>query len=139
MSHKRVSQQGQVTDEVVQRLREAQRRLAVQNYHDGKQHGRVWACKHADAAQLRRLREFLDHIGPDRKRYFSSYGHSAYSLAERLFFVMNPENDSDRDAAREFWDAGGDSGLLKAADPSTFLRGFAVGAVAVWAAVEKKL
>jgi hypothetical protein len=56
----------------------------------------------------------------------------AWSWAEQLYFIIDPQNDGDRSKASDFWES-----YEPVSDD--FVRGFALGAMDVWDEVSHKL
>ena len=62
-----------------------------------------WAKSGANNAQLSRIAKFAKEICPsDWDRWFDG-GNDAFTAAERLFFVLEPSQDGDRETAAKFW------------------------------------
>jgi hypothetical protein len=62
-----------------------------------------WARDDAKRVELSRLAEFAKGFCPtDWDRWFTMSSGNAYTAAERLFFVLHPDRDGDREAAANF-------------------------------------
>src|SRR4051812_43994622 len=77
-------------------------------FESGKSSGRIWVTKKTPAAapeELVRLDEFYEGLGSDAGRWFCDDDKlSAFSTAERVYFVLSPDDDGDRKEARAFWE-----------------------------------
>lgn len=89
-------------------------------------------CKHDTATPdaLARLDRFHGRLGGSVHwdRWFSDDAGGAYTAAERVYFVLNPDHVGYREEARSFWEAVLFPG---AADdlPPAFVEGFVAGAL----------
>jgi hypothetical protein len=131
-----------VMTNVLERLRASKRKSESADYQNGYALGKEWAEQSAEASELQRLEELHDKLVDqpqfDWDDYFNE-GGSAYSTDERLYFEINPDDDSDRKAADDFWECAAGDALQKAANKSAFLKGFAEGAIDLWLTVKNEL
>lgn len=103
----------------------------VTQYEGGKATGQRWVTQMVTPPEeLARLYEFSNSLGDtfDWGEWFSNGPNDAYRTAERLYFVLAPDHDGDREKAQSFWE----SVLFpEAADDlsSEFVEGFAAGAL----------
>jgi hypothetical protein len=131
--------------DLVQKLRAAKARVADKEHVAGQEAAREFFRRSADnpkmatdlMEELTRLERFQDRCGHDWGRVFDE-GSSAYSAAERLYFVLHPENDRDRRVSTDFWEfvLGDDASM---ADDPRFVQGFADGLLAAWDEVKDQL
>lgn len=126
--------------DVIERLRASTQRASSEEFRAGCEAGQKWAKNRAEAIELQRLEEFQDalerEVTTSWNAFFCDDPHSAssaYTVAEKLFFVIQPECQGDREGADAFWRKAGDK-----LSPE-FLRGFGEGALAVWSAVKGQL
>jgi hypothetical protein len=103
----------------------------VAEYEGGKATGQRWVTQMVTPQEeLARLYELWNTLEDtvDWGEWFSNGPNDAYSTAERLYFVLAPDHDGDRDEAQSFWEA-----VLfpEAADDLTpeFVEGFVEGAL----------
>lgn len=133
-------------ESTIKRLKKSKEQAMENAYKDGYEAGRQWVDgfgdKDGDAEmeELDRLKDFHDHPGRDArygwKEFFDSeYGSSAYSTAERFYFLIHPEDDGDRGEAEEFWRSILDDGCDVLVYDEWY-RGFAEGALKVLFDVE---
>jgi hypothetical protein len=91
--------------------------------------GRKWAREKARPEELQRLARLAEQLqystNPSWAGWFSENPGQAFSAAERLYFVLRPDRDGDREAAATFWGPH----EAEARDPD-FVQGFAEGALA---------
>jgi hypothetical protein len=120
--------------DVVNRLRDTKRESDKALFQDGREWGESWAKDQAEACELQRLEESRSCW----KDELSEGVSSAYSVAERLYFLIRPDDDRERDSAASFWDD-----VVKApehkVEQSCWVRGFAEGAWDVWETVKGQL
>ena len=130
-------------DDVIQRLKVSKERMENDEYKEGEKVGRRWASRKGGARELMLLERFLESLDGEpsfgRDEFFSGYGSSAYSTAEQLYFAIHPENNRDRDSAKDFWERALGEDDVHKAESDSFLRGFAEGAEAVWLEVRSQL
>ena len=118
---------------VVGRLR------ASQDEHDeylqlsGHFDGQAWAESVATAPELRRLKQARDPWGSD---WYFGVGSSAYSDAERFFFIVRPKFDGDRALAEEFWE---DVTGVPQTPETAYIQAFAEGAMKIWDEFEDQI
>lgn len=65
-----------------------------------------WAQDHAEEWQLRRLETLIDELrygSADWNQWFTTGHEAAFGAADRLFFVLYPADDGDREASARFW------------------------------------
>ena len=90
--------------------------------------GQKWAANEATCDHLDRLNELYEQlrhepIGWDS--WFSDQPSGVHTTAERLFFVIEPEQHGDRSAAETFWECFEHAYDLDA----EFVKAFAEGAI----------
>jgi hypothetical protein len=126
--------------DVIERLRASKRKSDSEQSRDGYTAGQAWAERHAEAAELERLDSFVTCIEQDSSDWdgFLDASGSAYGPGERLYFALQPDDDGNRGAARDFWEGAARAEALDSL-PGEFIRGFAEGALSVWHRVEDKL
>jgi len=126
-------------NDVIERLRGSRRKSDTAEYREGEAAGSNWAMHNAEAAQLERLREYLDGLsGHDAVLVFDPVG-SAYSGAEYIYSVIDPECAEDREAADCFWTMVlGETETEQTIRPES-VRGFVQGALDVWNKVRTQL
>jgi hypothetical protein len=125
--------------DAIERLRGSKRKSDTAEYKEGEAAGRDWAMHTAEAAQLERLRVYLDtFLGHDEVLLFDPVA-SAYSGAEVIYFSIDPECGEDRDSADGFWTmALGETETEQTIQPES-VRGFVQGALDVWNEVRTQL
>jgi hypothetical protein len=103
-------------------------------YDNGNATGQRWVTKKgAPQEELARLDQFRSSLEDtvDWGRWFSDEPNDAYSTAERLYFVLTPDHDGDRDEAQSFWEF-----VVRARDmadiTASFVEGFVEGALEAW-------
>jgi len=129
--------------DVIERLRASKRKSDSEDFQDGFLAGTEWAEKRAEAAELERLEALHKRLSKDPSydwnAFFGEWGSSAYSVAEQLFFELQPHCDGDRNSASEFWlcafDNEGEGEELR----PELIKGFAEGALKVWNIVQDSL
>jgi hypothetical protein len=122
--------------DVIQRLRASTHASNDQEFNSGFSAGQQWAEREAAASDLKRLDGFHFQARHDWSTFFdSNAGSSAYTTAERLYTVFNPDADP-RDAG-EFWCPIVGEG--KEHESDQWVRGFAEGALNVWWKVKDQL
>lgn len=127
--------------DVIARLRESKRQSSSAAYKEGFECGQAWVEDYAESDQLDKLQCLFEERRSDSytwEDYFNSNcGSSAYTVAERLAFVIEPQSDGDSSEAAFFWEgvAGDDAPL----DKDDWVRGFAEGALDIWGRVKDQL
>jgi excisionase family DNA binding protein len=128
-------------DPVLRRLRASKQRVQKTAYHAGEAAGRWWAEELAEVDELAALEQARDRAPQDWPRLFQQYAHDAYSVGERVAFLIRPHEDGNRQAAQDFWDElmpVEDRPAEKARDPD-YVQGFATAALDLWARVKDRL
>jgi hypothetical protein len=124
---------------LVERLRKSKETYEEHLWAAGHEAGKQWATEAAEFDELNRLSELRAQLSiHDLPRFFED-GNSAYSAGERLFFVIRPEEDGERDAARDFWKSLDIDGGTDLADKGSFAYGFFKGAIEILDSVEDEL
>jgi len=118
--------------DVIERLKVSREKGANAAYKSGFEAGQKWAREKAEAPQLERLERRRD---PQHDWYFTE-GSSAYGACEHFYFIIEPDQDGDRGAARVFWEQ---VGLEEESKDETVVQGFAEGAMDVWDEVKDKI
>lgn len=115
----------------------AQRSDETAQYEAGKHAGRLWVTKKqppASSEELDRLDEFHRAMegSTDWDIWFSDGGLvlSAFTTAERLYFILTPYHDGDRDEAQSFWEFVAWPHEMDDISPS-FVEGFVIGVLEV--------
>jgi hypothetical protein len=101
----------------------------------GMKAGRDWVCEAAKPSELRRLERMT---GEEFEAILTRDRRAAFCIAEKLAFVMLPDEDQDRDGASDFW-----SRAMRGTAPEdlddVFLRGFVSGALEAWEEIKPQL
>jgi hypothetical protein len=128
-------------EDVIARLRASKRSQPSEVYRGGHEAGRKWARADAEAIELKRLNTFQDECRGDAwHRFFDSEAaSSAFSPAELLVFVIQPENEADRRAAADFWEAVTGEKRSALATRDEYIKGFAEGALELWDEVKNHI
>lgn len=121
--------------DVVQRLRASKLAEASESRKVGHEDGRAWAMNVAESGQLKRLAVSRDRSGVAWEAGWAGAG-TAYSPSELFYFVIEPDDDKDRNAAEEF--SGEHMSEGYECEPE-YVIGFADGALEIWNEVESKL
>jgi hypothetical protein len=122
--------------EVIDRLRASKQKHESDQYKEGHEAGREWAKNEAEAGELIRLEKLHDACSPaEWGQFFWTSDRDAYGAAELFVFKIWPDDDGDRDAARNFWDGQGHEEY----PDDDFVRAFAEGALEIWGHVKGKL
>ena len=125
--------------DVIDRLRATKVEEGNDMHEAGYETGQQWAKHDASAKQLKRLDALRGRLLHDWDESFDSQcGSSAYSIAERLFFEIEPNCDGERSEASEFWETAAPDDTHSIEDDD-WLRGFADGALAVWGEVKSQV
>lgn len=129
--------------DVIARLRASKRKHEDHTYELGHSAGKDWARNQAEVPELQRLESLHDQYGHTHEwdLIFSSDDTSAYGVGEGFYFTIQPNDNGDRQAAEEFWQAntGGDDRGRELMSDDSYVRGFAEGALAVWDEVKDQL
>lgn len=125
-------------DDVIQRLRASKTSSENELYQEGFEVGQQWAKEDAEAIELKRLQNLRDHLAMAWEGCFDPASQQTYNASQWVVFAIRPETDKDRHAAEEFW---GDVLVdeFPKAEEDQFVRGFAEGALEVWAEVSPHL
>ena len=102
-------------------------------FEAGRSTGRLWVTKKepaATAAELAHLHEFYASLGADAEQWFYCVV-SAFTAAERVYFVIVPDRDGSRREAKSFWEFTAWPSKLNDLS-SEFAEGFVVGALEAW-------
>jgi hypothetical protein len=130
------SKQEKDMKDVIQRLRASKVESDDADFLEGKSAGESWARDDASAKELGRLETARQRAGHDWGRLFHEHGGSAYSHGEWLASVIAGDSNLDRAGRGEVLERMiGDDEDDKHAD-GAFMRGFAEGALDVWAQVK---
>jgi hypothetical protein len=134
-------------DEVIERLRASKAKATNEDTQAGLKTGRRWAKGQAGVQELERVEKLIADVG----RGYDSLGAyirdslpiiagstDCYSLSEKVYFQMFPEDNGDRTAAASFWERTLVDNAGKAVNP-VFLEAFLEGAEEVWDAVKDRL
>ncbi len=125
--------------DVIQRLQASKRRYQEEATQAGYDEGAKWAREQAEYDELRNL--FMAPNGTSMifsiDTFFTTGSGDAYCSAERFVFVIRPELDGDRQAARDFW--GAIFGDIADLPQDELVIGFASGALDVWGLVQSQL
>jgi len=122
-------------DEVAMRLKASKSSDDDESFDAGEQAGIEWATTRAEAKQLERLESARD---PQHDWSFG-VGSSAYGAGEHFYFIIEPGDDGDRQAAADFWEAAVGDTADRHANDDSFVRGFAEGACDVWRQVQNRI
>ncbi len=139
--------EGQAQDEglkaTINRLRASKQECEAADYQCGCELGKRWAKKAAKASELQLLEQLRDELEAQPQYgwddYFESQENAVYGTDEELFFALHPEDDKDRQGAKEFWESAVGNLLQQAAFSGSLLKGFAEGALEVWLSVQDEL
>ena len=125
-------------EDIIQRLRASKIACENEDKNEGREAGKVWAKDRAEAAELRRLEEFIAKSSANDRddEPFIIKGSCAYSGAECFVKAISPDQDMDRDAAYDFWEA---EGFKDGSPADEYVQGFCDGALGVWVEVKDKL
>ncbi|MHB8954171.1 MAG: hypothetical protein ACYC4U_14475 [Pirellulaceae bacterium] len=129
-------------EDVVARLQKSKIGSETTDFDSGCAVGMEWAAATAEYAELIALAQIQEQrisdpscdpiVQGDEESY-----DNAYTVTERVFFLISPANDGDREAAWDFWTVVQGDGDFA---PSTaWLNGFIDGALIVFDAVRDKL
>jgi hypothetical protein len=121
--------------DAITRLRASYEKLGSDRYQQGHEAGQEWAKSEAEADQLEGLLHNREALGNDWWQNFEPQVQSAWGPDEQVFFWVCPEDDGDRHAAEEFWDAITRGDRVLNCDPN-YVRGFAEGAIKLWTEVK---
>ena len=94
--------------DVIQRLRASRMKGDSESKRLGREAGQYWAKDRAEAHELERLKRLLAGDSTTLKAILQAQD-GAYSPGEILFFTISPENDKDRQSAKDFWEGYSDS------------------------------
>jgi hypothetical protein len=137
-----------VSDRVLERIRATTTDDAQGVRCEGRICGFIWAQEVATAAELKRLWRLRQELEADSwgvEGFCPANDNEAFGPGERLFFVISPHFDHDRNAAESFWDAvfardpGSRYKEAMADDEGEFVIGFLIAASSVWADVKDRL
>ena len=125
--------------EVIQRLRESKAEHEAEVRQAGKLAGQSWARDAASYEELRNLERHRDANEADWDSAFDADETSAYGSEEYFIFVIRPDDDGNRDVARDTWGEilGDDWGHIVTQEG--FVAAFADGALEVWDEVKDKV
>jgi len=113
--------------DVIQRLRASK----IEADSEPRGMGESWARDTASAEELDRLERFAASLA--QGDWVTGDG-DAFTLAERVFFSLEPINNGDQRAAKDFWE------FLGEGEPNDlFVSAFVQGARNVWRQVRDKL
>jgi hypothetical protein len=124
--------------EVIERLRASKAESTIDAKAAGREAGREWASDEATYEELRNLERFRDANAQDWDSAFDADG-SAYGPEERFAFVIEPNTDGERQAARDIWECILGEGWDHMIRQEGFVAAFADGALEVWDAVKDKV
>lgn len=119
---------------VIERLRLSQQQQAERAASKGEIAGYEWAQKDAEAEHLRRLEMLC--CGSQDWSFGNGSENSNYSAAQLFYFIIEPDDNKDREAAREFW---ANTGHETAAEDPEYVDAFARGAFKLWEEVKSEL
>lgn len=125
-------------DDVIERLKAADKEDASEAFANGKEAGDTWARQQGRPKQLRRLAEFPGdptYTISDMLGVFCNGMNSG--IACGLFDWMKPHGDQSE--TRDFWDGILGDGGMELIEDEDFALGFFAGALEVWGKVEDKL
>jgi hypothetical protein len=115
-----------------ERLNKAREAARERFYQQGAQAGREWAMHDADFDELERLSDLVNQVSPSGfECLIDRRANSAYAPAERLYFIMSPEQDGDRAVVNDFWERAAGSQFADLVNREGFLEGFVAGAVEI--------
>ncbi len=131
----------ELTQEVIERLRQSKRKGDDARKAEGREAGRQWAMEVAEARDLEMLASYLEQLDGNRELWYfftSVPDNSVYVPAESIAFELLPEG-SRRDDCHEFWEQAMGDGYEKLMNDLPYLEGFVRGAVELWEEVKDKL
>lgn len=120
--------------DVVERLRASKRRTEDKLYQQGHEDGVRFARDQAEAVELERLAKLV--AGLDWEQFF--WRASPLTPGDRLLWHMDSTKCENLDLTEIWEQIGGENGRDLSADKS-YVRGFANGALLVWAEVKPLL
>lgn len=124
--------------DVIARVRASKETADQREQKAGFQTGESWAKSHAEYTQFQALASLYGSTGNEWDAWFDDDGESsAYTAAQRLYFILFPEDDRARHAAKDFWE-----GVVDDVDgdpDGAFVRGFAEGVLNVWHTIEEEV
>jgi len=125
-------------NDVIARLRASKEETETVEYQLGHTAGRDWAAKKAKVPELKHLEALWDQLLPyDWDSWCEEGDNDAYSLAERIYFTLRPDEGRDRSRAELFWSE--TVGENYTARDAEFYRGFAKGAIHLWREVSDRV
>ena len=125
---------------VVERLRVSKEESDSKRQQAGRDAGIHWAKLSASYEELSRLHDF--HADTQAWQVtFEVLGQCAYTVAEQVYFVICPEDDSDRRTAEDFWlvELGHDAESRANIAQAAFILGFCEGALEVFDEVKNRV
>lgn len=125
---------------VIERLRESDKEGHDETYRAGMTAGKNWAKREAKAGELRRLERSRAKVRDyEWDMLFDENSNNAYAPCEWVVFDIRPNTDGNREAADEFWENVLGVGYQAFISDEQFIKGFAEGALDVWADVKDQL
>jgi hypothetical protein len=126
--------------DVIQRLRASKQQGEAQVYQDGFAEGQEWAKDRAEALELQRLERFRESLrNLEWDLQFKTSETDAYGVSDRFVWMVRPETEGARELCAEFWEQAIGEVNLNRIQEDDFVRGFAEGALDVWAEVKSEL
>ncbi len=108
------------------RLKESLERFEREEREAGESAGTQFASDECEYADLRRLADWYSGFHHDTlDEVFSDERKSEYTVAEKCFYALFPEQTGERGSAALFWEAFTDR------PTATFVRGFVLGCAEV--------
>jgi hypothetical protein len=126
-------------EDVITRLRASNRKGESEAKAAGREAGLLWASDEAEAEELERLERAWNENTNNSLGTFSTEWDGAYGPEERFVFTIRPEDDTDRDAAAQFWTTVHGEDYADFTSRDGFVQGFFEGALEVWSEVKDKL
>ena len=116
-----------MSEKTNERLRNSMSGALNDEQEQGKVAGRNWVL-HKNGASYAELHRLEEQFRQWDDAFFQENDQDAYSVAERLVFVICPDGEGDRKAARAFWENWADEASVS----GPFVEGFIEGAMEVW-------
>lgn len=126
--------------DVATRLRTSKQKSEDMYVKRGRLDGQDWAKNSAEAEELERLAAYDAAFASQSIRSFESVPNaSAYGEDEHFVFVIRPDDDGERRAARDFWEELlSDDAEVFTGQPA-YIQAFADAALEVWNEVKDQL